>query len=243
MSAFFQEYQPAQEKHQAGIELATKVHDYEAAHDAYREGLERLDEAPPVALTAAEFAVQRARIVRDDAFVYARQAIAEGATAAQPDRLALAASGTIRTLNMTKLLIESNMFDDEATRGYAQLRSEHNATVSHLGRIGAIGQVLAIPPYNIRLRRPETYFSDANTWYLYGNFYYLASNAINAARYERLCGNLGLMFGWLRTAGGAAADAVIHDRENARRAFESVAIRLPALRSQNAASQSILARP
>ena len=196
---------------------------------------------------SVEIEVQRARILRDKGFTYGRKGIEEN----DIDDLGNARSSIGQSLDKTSMLISRTVTPildceehlDLDHGQYRELLAEHGATLSILGRIATIAQVdfdeIDPEEHSIKIyRQAHKYLSKGS------NGYYRVSNAMVAARQERIDGNRFEAAKWL--VGKAAvgfAWTLTHDKRNIKRAFGTICKRTTNLRSRRVAEESVYNKP
>jgi hypothetical protein len=218
--------------HQRGLNLEVDAGDYIAAHEAFEAALNRLQELPSSPSTE----LQAARVVRDDGFTYVRE-----------KQFGQAFSMLNLSLTRTTHLLRSE-------GRLPDLLAEHGATLGVLARVAVAEQVSegkfdARPTRKQRAKlvyeqhwfgRHEAHgcLRDAN------NAYYRVSNAMQAARAERLNGRPLHIAPWLGRAAVGLVQAAKADRANFLPAIKT-AVRLGGvlLGHRRSVVASVKARP
>lgn len=120
----------------------------------------------------------------------------------------------------------------------SEILAEQAATIGQVGRTATTEMVLT------GVNMPDTAYETAHELALEGpNGYYQVSNAVNAARHNRIAGDSGEALRWMRLALHALAWTGEHDPDNLHAAQRTFAAHSLALRSVGAAKASVLSRP
>lgn len=237
----FQEHGGALGLHVLGLEA--ELHgDYPEAHAYFDRALVMLDRVPPT----VDVAVQSARIQRDDGFTYARSAIkthdpseldraeqvieqSSGKTLLQVIKAGNTSPGPEPPLRLSR-------------KQSRELRSEHGSTMSLMGRLATIREVVF--GERDEDNPPEETFDAAHDWLRQGsNGYYRVSNAMAAARQERINKHPGQMRRWLARAAMGIAWSATFDQTNLKDAARTFGSRLRHVRSYQAAVESVSVKP
>lgn len=196
--------------------------------------------------------VQVAHIVRDKGFTYAREAITKNDTVF----FDLAQERVTESFNTTKPIVKNiygsrgtwpDLSKLKPTRRHEQIISQHGATVSCMARITTARAVME----GVDTRHDEEVangivepYEDAHDLLRLGNNgYYLVSNAMTAARQERLNGNLPEVTRWLARAANGLMWTGLHDHDNIKAATLTAASRVRHLRSHQVAEDSVFVKP
>ena len=223
----------AEQAHILGLE-AKFAGDYAAAHEHFRQGSQAL-EAEPQSLWVA---VQTARIMRDDAWTFLREALA--AHNQQRDwRTRLAASDI--GLNVSASIFMATELAGVPEEHSAEFSTEQGATLGLLGRLATAAAILGDPD---AVHDGTTQYRLARAYLRQGsNGYYRTSNAINALRHNRLYGTAGAMFSDAVEVVRSLAWTRRHDPEHWADAQQTVNSRIGRLVTKAAARQSVLDHP
>lgn len=134
------------------------------------------------------------------------------------------------------------------------VNSEHGATIGLMARTltamcvemddfsedEATANVIA----SDRLHEAQKKYDEAHLYLARGNNgYYRTSNAVNAARHERLAGNRVKALRWMGRGAVGLAWSLVHDRSNAKQSILTFGDKLIDLRSKNSAAKSVVKRP
>lgn len=224
----------------AGFE-SSYAHAFELAKNKeYTEAIAKYNEALEAVPTGS---IDDARIRRDLGFTYALQSldtlkhkdtshgIAPGSLFG--DAQAMLAS----SLAITENLLAPPCYDIQ------HFYAEHGATLSLMGRLATIAS-LNIPNTDTKDALPVNYYYNAHDFLKVGdNMYYFVSNALVAARSDRIRGNLTASLGWVGKAVIGLARSVLEDRANAKASFRTFVRRVPSIRTKNAALRSVRTQP
>ncbi len=240
----------AQQLHEAGLQ-AELAGDYGHAHESFDVAQQVLAGVPQTLDTI----VQTARIVRDDGFTYVRTALTES----NPSILDQAQATISRSVEATAPLVSGTAFvgtslsqpHETPKKARREFLAEHGATVSLLGRIATIKEVMtgvdtrgnSEVALNARNVEQQPYGLAHDILRRGNNGYYRVSNAMVGARQERLNGRLTHMGVWLGRAATGLAWTVAHDPTNLKAAVRTVGSRVRHLRSYQAAIESVTTKP
>lgn len=198
-------------------------------------------EAPEGVYDGHSLRLHKARVRRDVGFSFVREALDS------PDdaRLALLQQAWIATEDSVRVTDELMPKHETALAQYTPeaedyLFSEHGATISCLGRIAVVAEVLDID----NSRRPSELFEEAQAYLAKGsNRYYETSNAMNAARWAAINSENRERGMWVVRAQIAVSRAEIEDHGNFAPAAATYEERLRSLEKPAAARASVLERP
>lgn len=122
----------------------------------------------------------------------------------------------------------------------ADIFAEHGATLGLLGRLATAEQTMLIAKADTDC--PE--YSKAHLFLTQGNNgYYLVSNAMNAARHQRINGNTSESFSWLVKADKGILWTAKHDRSNLKAATLTAGSRTLDLLTRSKAIESVYTKP
>jgi hypothetical protein len=217
--------------HKVGLDLE-KIGDFPAAHQNFGHAHDLLDIGLVDYPNDPSLSLQLARVKRDDGFTSAREALQKD----RPQKLAEA----LRTLRISaehsgKLADQGHQ--EFSPSAWAYLQAEHGATLAALFRIAVIDEVVF--KGMVDTTTPDYYRDDP--WRLLtrgSNWYYLASHAMNVARWERMRGRPLAMGRWIVRAAGSVIGAALYDRANEKPALETFSSRLPYLFASQATVQA-----
>jgi hypothetical protein len=235
----------AQQLHEAGLEAELGGY-YTQAHEQFDAARQVLAELPQT----LDSIVQSARITRDSGFTYVRTAIYEN----KPFVLERARITIKRSVERTAPLIseteqiQPNSISKDAKREFL---AEHGATVSLLGRIATVKEVMlgndtrddSEAARYARDVEQEPYGLAHDILRHGNNGYYRVSNAMVGARQERINGRLPQMSVWLGRAATGLAWTALYDSSNLKAAVRTIGNRTRHLRSYRAAIASVTAQP
>ncbi len=125
---------------------------------------------------------------------------------------------------------------------YQAVSAERGATLSLLGRAVTSREVVL----DIKNGQNEAnrYYNRAHGNLVYGNNgYYRVSNAINAARHEKINGKNVAMLGWMGKAIVGLGFSVVKDRKNFKKALLTFGSRTLDLTSKDKAKKSVKVKP
>lgn len=246
----------ADKYHQAGLE-AELSKDFIGAYANFNNADRVLNDESKTVRTV-DTQIQLARIERDYGFTFVREA--------------LHVSNEIGKYE-TRFVFGSNSSDDvvypylESARGHlygskgstdsmikelkgdkpnprlleakADIFAEHGATLSLLGRLATAGQIMLIEgdPNCPEYLKAHNYLKQGN------NGYYLVSNAMTAARHERINSNTSESLSWLVKAGQGIFWAARHDRFNLKAATLTAGKRTLDLLTRSRAIESVYTKP
>lgn len=210
---------------------------FDQAHVAFADAHDALASVPPT----IDSAVQLGRIVRDEGFTYTREALAnEDVTL-----LDIAANETKKSLSIVDRADRAGKIGDLdfATPGdlegkLGEINAEQAATLGVLGRIATARTVLTGAHTETAAYEESHAFATRGS-----NGYYRVSNAVNAARHERVSGQTGRVLRWLGRAASGLVWTAAKDRANLRQAVLTTGDRVLHLRSKKAAIASVHKRP
>jgi hypothetical protein len=232
--------QQAEELHQLGLRQAQEGQ-FAAAQEAFAQARQAL--AFFKGETFARF-VQSSRIARDIGFTHVRAAAAEGDHAL----LDLAWAGLRESVENTAAMVGGTMFLDtpsipgKATRRVRrEVYAEHGATLSLLGRFATVRAIML--GEDAEEASADRYEMAHAILRKGSNGYYRVSNAMVAARQERLSGSLPRTARWLGRAGIGLLWTAVRDPDTMGAAIRTAGSRLLHLRSQQAATESVLRKP
>ncbi|HUD05296.1 MAG TPA: hypothetical protein VMR18_00030 [Candidatus Saccharimonadales bacterium] len=226
----FAENPEARELHETGL-WAAQNGSFSRAHRLFSSAQEFL-----VGDTLG-IAVQSARIARDDGFTYVRSAIAESnlGDLDKADNALEVASGK----TFVKILSAGEL--PKVDQAYRELAAEHGATISLIGRLSTVRLVMAGPD---REEPIEDVYSAAHSALVIGNNgYYRVSNAMVAARHERLFGRPDVMVRWLSKAAVGWSWTLLHDPSNLEATTRTATSRTRHLRNRTTAIESVKSKP
>lgn len=240
----------AQQLHDIGLR-AELSGSYDQAHESFDAAQQLLAGLPQTLDTV----VQSARITRDDGFTYVRTAIAES----NPSILDQAQATISRSVEATAPLVSGTVFlgteasatSDTPKKARREFLAEHGATVSLLGRIATVKEVMlgvdtrgdTETARQARNIEQQPYGLAHDILRRGNNGYYRVSNAMVGARQERLNGRLPNMAVWLGRAATGLAWTAFRDPTNLKAAVRTVGSRVRHLRSYQAAVESVTAKP
>jgi hypothetical protein len=224
----------ASEWHNKGLNESNR-HEFPAAYLSLDQAIVSIDEAPPTVDRDVHFA----RVIRDIGATNMRQALVDG----DPDlELIDVAKQHLRlsqfTLKDSETPNKSFVTQDHEKEKFEEISSERSATVGMLGRLATAQMVLTGEPVQTDA------YQEAHQLSLEGsNGYYRVSNAVNAARHERLSSRPKETIKWLGRAAFGLAWTAANDRRNLKRAVLTAGDRVLGLRSKKAAKASVFERP
>lgn len=236
--------------HEKGLDAELNG-EYISAHTSFAEASQLLAGLP----ATVDSVVQAARITRDDGFTDVRAAIAGNGL----DLLRQAQLTITRSAESTGPLVSgveilgTEQLQPHATPKAArrEVFAEHGATISLLGRVATVRQVMfgvdtrgeSETARHARNIEQQPYGQAHDLLRLGNNGYYRVSNAMVAARQERLNGRLRHAGVWLGRAAVGLAWTALRDRDNFEAAVRTFGGRLRHLRSYRAAAASVLRKP
>ena len=235
----FTENSRAADLHRLGLEAALERKDYLAAHNLFDEALRSLSVPLSRQLYKdSSLTLQRAKIIRDKGFTSIREGLHTGDYGHLDD----AHHSLISSERMSAQLVhrEQHIYSADA---WKFLLSEHGATLGLLGRLATVCEVVQVPIHDIY--EAEEYYDTAHQNFLSEgvNKYYQTSNAINAARHERLEGRLNTTGIWLGRAALSVRQAKKHDPSNYEPARKTYRQRRAYLKTKKTAARSVLVKP
>lgn len=231
------------------------------AHAHYGRALERLEENGE--LYTLEGQVQSARIIRDDGFTFVRAAVADVSlhegdtpvvslqTAEQLLQQSRVTTGVMVAGDPRDFNPQLQTPKDTIKAVRRELLAEHGATIGLLGRLATVRQVLngedtrgdtdaAIQTTNIE----QSHYGWAHNFLRSGNNgYYRVSNAMNAARQERINGHSLHAGVWLGRAASGLVWTAFHDRTHLKDAILTAGSRTLQMRSSAVAVKSVITAP
>lgn len=225
--------------HQQGVALASRAGDLEAANDSFEEAIDVLGYDPKETKDVSVI-MQGARINRDRAFTEVRFGLRDDT----PDRIAVAYHslryGTDNTLGKISFAAEYQ-YSPEA---WSYLQNELGASIGLLGRVATLAFVVGrienadteVPEKAIRHYEQADRTIDSN-------MYYATSNAVNAARHERIFGRKLEAAKWMGRALRYTIEAAKNDRSNLVGSARTIATRAFALSSVKSSRKSVLKKP
>ena len=225
--------------HEEGLK-AELSGDYISARNSFYQGIMELYNRP---LSAAR-QVQLASILRDDGFTSLRQSIFES----EPEKLAEAEEILNRSKALTGRLVRWSRIISSipglpielTSPELCELGSEHGATISLLGRLATVNHV----QFGRNDVDPTSMYEEAHDYLRSGsNGYYRVSNAMVAARWERIQNNLPEVFRWLGRSTSGLAWTAAHNPANLVPAGMTFAGRVGHLRSWNGSFLSVAVKP
>lgn len=238
----------ANQLHEAGLRAELRGN-YAEAHASLGAASQILADMPATVDTV----VQSARITRDDGFTDVRVAIAEN----DPELLHQARRSLMRSVETTAPLVGGTQFlgteqaQGTPKRARREVFAEHGATLSLLGRVATVEQVMIGADTRsggdaatvARTIGQQPYGLAHDLLRIGNNGYYRVSNAMVAARQERLNGRSLHAARWLGRAAAGLAWTAARDRGNFKAAARTAAGRLRHLRSYATAAASVQAKP
>ena len=253
----------ARQLHATGLdsELAGQ---FDEAHQAFGAAQMILDFDP----LTVDSQVQRARIIRDDGFTYARRAIAAHSTqplTAARTRLRQSLALTNEVLvggiadRASQFLEEVLQADDTGEASLqpvppakapmvAETSGEHGATYSLLARVATVNAVMQGVDLRANADTPlviNHLYETAHGYLRQGNNgYYRTSNAMTAARGAVLTGRAGSAAWWWNRAAAGVVWTAVHDEGNFVRAAQTFGVRSAHLLvERDPVRASVLAKP
>lgn len=238
----------ARRLHETGLK-AELMGDYNEAHESFEAAQQIIAGLPQTIDTA----VQSARIGRDAGFTYVRAAIANNDSS-----ILELAQGAIKTsLEATAPLASGAAFIGNAQPEansrifHREFLAEHGATVSLLGRIATVREVMlgvdtrgnSEAAREARNGEQQPYSLAHDLLVMGNNGYYRVSNAMVAARQERINGRLPQVARWLGRAASGLAWTALRDPSNLKSAVRTSGNRARHLRSYRAAVNSVTTYP
>lgn len=230
----------AAEWHDIGVEAAL-AGDFKLADEAFTTSLSHIEDEP----TSYDAKVQVARIGRDVGFTGVRKAIERN------DVRLLARSG-VQISHYSGPFIEAftqgqNCLTKKARR---ESLAEYGATVSLLGRTATVTQVMRenTGAVSVKIRQAansgkEQYAQAHNLLRQGDNGYYRVSNALTAARHERMNGRILKAAGWVGRATVGLAWTAANDRQNFGAAVRTAGNRARHLLTRGTARRSVKKAP
>lgn len=231
----------ARQLHQTGLEFE-KDGEHDNAHESFAAAVDILTGLPETLDTN----VQWARILRDDGFTYVRSAIKN------EDEIDLYRARNVLSDACRKTFLEilkagntspgpeiPLLVSKEQKR---ELNAEHGVTLSLIGRLATVKEIMTgkkdkdDPPartYGVA----HNFLTDGN------NGYYRVSNALVAARQERINQNTSGMAVWESQVAIGLAWTALRDPGNLIRSIETIGNRELDLRSYSAAKKSVITKP
>ncbi len=239
----------AQQFHESGLR-AELAGNYEQAHESFDVAHVVLNGVPQTLDTV----VQAARITRDDGFTYVREAISEHSSSIldQAHRIIQNSVESTAPLVSGVAFISTSRPEANPQKAQKEFLAEHGATVSLLGRIATVKEVIvgidtrgnSKEAQNARRNVEQQLYSLAHDILRRGNNgYYRVSNAMVGARQERLNGRLPQTVRWLGRATTGLAWTALRDPSNLKAAVRTIGNRARHLRSYQAAVNSVTTHP
>jgi hypothetical protein len=242
MTAAFREHPEVRQHHTDGLTLAvtaTAPQEFDAARNKFGHALTVLMMTDHD-LLPADVIMQNSRIRRDMGFTWAREALVAG----DPSLLWKQAFPLLDKADIALGELLAQQRSGRLCGGkevYQLLEAEIGATKGVIGRVAVLGAILetGMPKLD-----PSGYFKRAHVHLKHGsNKYYQTSNAMHAARYERMRGQPVRTALWVGKALSSVIRAVATDRNNAKAAVRTFVGRLPHLKDQYSAAKAIRAKP
>lgn len=231
----------AQQLHEYGLRTELSG-GYTQAHESFAAAQQVLAGLPE----SVDVSVQWGRILRDDGFTYVRSAIQtpDIADLDKADEVIEEASG--KTFLQILKAGNTSPSPEPPLRlnrlQWRELLAEHGATISLLGRIATVKEVLF--GQRDENNPQETTYETAHHFLKQGNNgYYRVSNTMVAARQERINGNMPKVVGWLGRAATGLAWTAAFDRENVKPAVRTFGSRLLQLRNHLKTVHSVAGKP
>ncbi|MBX4199286.1 hypothetical protein KW789_00105 [Candidatus Saccharibacteria bacterium] len=235
----FTENARARDLHSLGLEAALGRKDYATAYQLFDEATRALGVPLSQSLhSESSLKLQGARIIRDKGFTSLREAL----YGQDYGRLEEAHHSLVDSETMSAQMVQrgNETYSPEAWRF---LISEHGATLGLLGRLATVCEVVQVPIEDVY--EAEDYYDTAHKVFLSEgvNKYYQTSNAINAARHERINGRLTAAGIWMGRAALSVRQAKKHDPSNYEQARKTYTQRRAYLKSKRTAAASVLTKP
>jgi len=240
----------AQTFHEAGLRSELNGN-YAQAHASFDTAQLILAGLPQ----SLDVVVQSARITRDDGFTHVRNALTES----NPSMLDQAQATISHSVETTAPLVSGTLFlHTEASSSITtpknarrEFLAEHGATVSLLGRIATVKEVMlgidtrgdTETARHARNIEQQPYGLAHDILRKGNNGYYRVSNAMLGARQERLNGRLPDMVVWLGRATTGLAWTALRDPSNLKNSVRTFGSRISHLRSYQAAVKSVTTKP
>jgi hypothetical protein len=215
----------ASRSHNQGL-IASVEGQYVDAEEAFSASLAILDSGPK----SNDSMLQKSRVMRDKAFNIVREAVAVG----DARRLYKAQDELDDSLLLTDISDEAYQVES----AFREVLSERAATIGMMGRVATAQMVLTG-----ELTGVEKYYQ-AHDYNVNGaNGYYRVSNAVNAARHERIADNKLKVARWMGKAIIGMAWTAVHDPKRLRQATLTSIDRTLSIRTVRSARASVLKRP
>ena len=238
----------AQQFHESGLR-AELAGNYGQAHESFDTAHAVLSGVPQTLDTV----VQAARITRDAGFTYVREAISEHSPSIldQAHRIIQSSVESTAPLVSGVAFIGTSQPEANPQKAQKEFLAEHGATVSLLGRIATVKEVIvgidtrgnSKEAQNARNVEQQPYSLAHDILRRGNNGYYRVSNAMVGARQERLNGRLPQMVRWLGRATTGLAWTALRDPSNLKPAVRTIGNRSRHLRSYQAAINSVTTHP
>jgi len=228
--------------HEDGLEAA-RLENYHLAHLKFDDVRKY---AIKYRLVSTDEHVQYGRVMRDDGLTYMKEALASQTPfllylAARRLQDSLAATGSSVSGEIEMKFANAGPHETPK-RPRRELLAEHGMTLSTLGRVGTVALVVKYEP-------PEPIGTTTNYGLAHdilkigGNGYYRTSNAMDAARQERISRRHPHTMVWIGRAAYGLAWTAVRDRRNFIAATTMFGSRARSLRSLAATRESVLAQP
>jgi len=236
----------AQQLHEAGLK-AELSGSYPEAHDFFDRAQQILENSPKT----LEIVVQSGRIERDDGFTYLRSAIGESNTALLDRSQSIVGRAAENIGWLATNATTGNEENSVSQTARKEVLAEYGATLSLLGRIATVKEVMlgldnrkeSEAATHTRNEGQQAYNLAHNILRTGNNGYYRVSNAMVAARQERLNGRAPKVAMWLGRAVTSIAWTAFQDPSNLKASVMTVGSRIRHLRSYPAAVKSVIEKP
>lgn len=230
----------AHEVHDAGLSAGLRG-DFTEAHEGFAAA-QKIMEAEPQTLATK---LQVARIGRDAGFTCVREAIATNDIA-----LIERSNVTIHHYNAPFVEASVRKQGELSATARREALAEQGATINLLGRTATVTQVMMqnmdAPTAKIRRAAKDAResYEKAHELLVGGNNgYYRVSNAMTAARHERLNGQALKAAAWVGRAATGLAWTIANDRRNIGAAVRTAGSRARHLVTRGAATRSVKTAP
>lgn len=235
----------ADKYHQAGLE-AELSKDFIGAYANFDDANRVLNDESKTVRTV-DTQIQLARIERDYGFTFVREALNLSnkfdKDAIVNPYLESARAHLYGSKNITDEMVKDLKYGQQEPRvleAKAEIFAEHGATLGLLGRLATAEQTMLIVEADSDC--PE--YSKAHKFLKQGNNgYYLVSNAMNAARHQRISGNTSESLSWLAKANSGLLWTARHDRSNLKAATLTAGSRTLDLLTRSRAIESVYTKP
>lgn len=232
----------AQHLHERGLE-AVRDGDFLLAHNSFTAAIQLLNDIPEEISTIA----QRADIARDQGFTYVRELTVSDTPTA---RGGLLTTGRSRLRAAEAIVTDLLEHEEVSNQDRAGLSANRGATRSLLGRTATVGALLPNASLTDEHLRQNQITEARNRYCLAhkdlregNNGYYRVSNAMVAARHERLFGSKVTVARWLGRAMLGLTWTSFYDTDNYEAAARTFRTRLPHLRTHDRAVKSVFEHP